>query len=115
MISTCSVLCPAATDGRYRGLRDVLKTLLREEGAHALYKGLSAVMLRAFPANAVRKHTHATNKFFSISTSFACCPENVDYSVQVKMVWRVVYISQLITAVDKNTLPSHAFRNSHFS
>uniref|UniRef100_A0A671PVN2 Mitochondrial carnitine/acylcarnitine carrier protein-like n=1 Tax=Sinocyclocheilus anshuiensis TaxID=1608454 RepID=A0A671PVN2_9TELE len=47
-----------ATDGRYRGLRDVLKTLLREEGAHALYKGLSAVMLRAFPANAVRKHTH---------------------------------------------------------
>ncbi|XP_016374835.1 mitochondrial carnitine/acylcarnitine carrier protein-like [Sinocyclocheilus rhinocerous] len=41
-----------ATDGRYRGLRDVLKTLLREEGAHALYKGLSAVMLRAFPANA---------------------------------------------------------------
>ncbi|XP_026097316.1 mitochondrial carnitine/acylcarnitine carrier protein [Carassius auratus] len=41
-----------ATDKRYRGLRDVLKTLLREEGAHALYKGLSAVMLRAFPANA---------------------------------------------------------------
>uniref|UniRef100_A0A671RMF7 Mitochondrial carnitine/acylcarnitine carrier protein-like n=1 Tax=Sinocyclocheilus anshuiensis TaxID=1608454 RepID=A0A671RMF7_9TELE len=57
-----------ATDRRYRGLRDVLKTLLREEGAHALYKGLSAVMLRAFPANAVRKRTHAANTFFNIST-----------------------------------------------
>ncbi|CAM4683652.1 unnamed protein product [Leuciscus chuanchicus] len=41
-----------ATDGRYQGLGDVLRTLLREEGARALYKGLSAVMLRAFPANA---------------------------------------------------------------
>ncbi len=100
--------------GRYRGLRDVLKTRLREEGAHALYKGLSAVMLQAFPANAVRKHTHATNTFLSISTSFACCCEKVDYSVLVKMVWGAIYISQLITAVDKNTLPSHAFRNLHF-
>ncbi|KAI5095468.1 mitochondrial carnitine/acylcarnitine carrier protein isoform X1, partial [Silurus meridionalis] len=42
-----------AADGRYSGLVDVLRTLLREEGARALYKGLSAVMLRAFPANAV--------------------------------------------------------------
>ncbi|KAK3519117.1 hypothetical protein QTP70_017050, partial [Hemibagrus guttatus] len=41
-----------AADGRYSGLVDVLRTLLREEGARALYKGLSAVMLRAFPANA---------------------------------------------------------------
>ncbi|KAG7323860.1 hypothetical protein KOW79_013562 [Hemibagrus wyckioides] len=41
-----------AADGRYSGLMDVLRTLLREEGARALYKGLSAVMLRAFPANA---------------------------------------------------------------
>ncbi|KAK7131762.1 hypothetical protein R3I93_018354 [Phoxinus phoxinus] len=41
-----------AADGRYQGLRDVLRTLLRDEGARALYKGLSAVMLRAFPANA---------------------------------------------------------------
>ncbi|XP_060750793.1 mitochondrial carnitine/acylcarnitine carrier protein isoform X2 [Tachysurus vachellii] len=41
-----------AADGRYSGLADVLRTLLREEGARALYKGLSAVMLRAFPANA---------------------------------------------------------------
>ncbi|XP_053339397.1 mitochondrial carnitine/acylcarnitine carrier protein [Clarias gariepinus] len=41
-----------AADGRYSGVVDVLRTLLREEGARALYKGLSAVMLRAFPANA---------------------------------------------------------------
>ncbi|XP_056100815.1 mitochondrial carnitine/acylcarnitine carrier protein [Rhinichthys klamathensis goyatoka] len=41
-----------AADGRYQGLGDVLRTLLRDEGARALYKGLSAVMLRAFPANA---------------------------------------------------------------
>ncbi|XP_062398190.1 mitochondrial carnitine/acylcarnitine carrier protein [Sardina pilchardus] len=41
-----------AADGRYRGLMDVLRELLREEGARALYKGFSAVMLRAFPANA---------------------------------------------------------------
>lgn len=41
-----------AADGRYSGLADVLQTLLREEGARGLYKGLSAVMLRAFPANA---------------------------------------------------------------
>ncbi|KAG5281750.1 hypothetical protein AALO_G00048400 [Alosa alosa] len=41
-----------AADGRYRGLMDVLKELIREEGARALYKGFTAVMLRAFPANA---------------------------------------------------------------
>uniref|UniRef100_A0A4W4F842 Uncharacterized protein n=1 Tax=Electrophorus electricus TaxID=8005 RepID=A0A4W4F842_ELEEL len=41
-----------AADGRYKGLVDVLRVLLWKEGAGALYKGLSAVMLRAFPANA---------------------------------------------------------------
>ncbi|XP_019746303.1 mitochondrial carnitine/acylcarnitine carrier protein-like [Hippocampus comes] len=41
-----------AIDGKYRGLVDVLRTLLREEGAKALYKGFMAVFLRAFPANA---------------------------------------------------------------
>ncbi|XP_077371462.1 mitochondrial carnitine/acylcarnitine carrier protein-like isoform X1 [Festucalex cinctus] len=41
-----------AADGKYRGLVDVLRTLLREEGAKALYKGFNAVFLRAFPANA---------------------------------------------------------------
>uniref|UniRef100_A0A3B3E1U0 Si:dkey-150i13.2 n=1 Tax=Oryzias melastigma TaxID=30732 RepID=A0A3B3E1U0_ORYME len=41
-----------AADGRYGGLWDVLRTLLREEGPKGLYKGFSAVLLRAFPANA---------------------------------------------------------------
>ncbi|XP_055045428.2 mitochondrial carnitine/acylcarnitine carrier protein [Misgurnus anguillicaudatus] len=41
-----------AADGHYKGLVDVLRTLLRNEGPRGLYKGLSAVMLRAFPANA---------------------------------------------------------------
>nr|XP_061803248.1 mitochondrial carnitine/acylcarnitine carrier protein-like isoform X2 [Nerophis lumbriciformis] len=41
-----------AADDKYRGLLDVLRTLLREEGAKALYKGFNAVFLRAFPANA---------------------------------------------------------------
>ncbi|CAB1354095.1 unnamed protein product [Coregonus sp. 'balchen'] len=34
------------------GFRDVLRELLREEGVASLYKGFTAVMLRAFPANA---------------------------------------------------------------
>ncbi|XP_069544867.1 mitochondrial carnitine/acylcarnitine carrier protein-like isoform X1 [Brachyistius frenatus] len=41
-----------AADGKYRGLVDVLRTLLRDEGPKALYKGFNAVFLRAFPANA---------------------------------------------------------------
>ncbi|XP_029012255.1 mitochondrial carnitine/acylcarnitine carrier protein [Betta splendens] len=41
-----------AAEGQYRGLLDVLRTLLRDEGPSALYKGFNAVFLRAFPANA---------------------------------------------------------------
>ncbi|KAM9786263.1 mitochondrial carnitine/acylcarnitine carrier protein-like [Neosynchiropus ocellatus] len=41
-----------AADGKYTGLVDVLRTLLREEGPRGLYKGFNAVFLRAFPANA---------------------------------------------------------------
>ncbi|XP_061075403.1 mitochondrial carnitine/acylcarnitine carrier protein-like isoform X2 [Conger conger] len=41
-----------AAEGHYRGLRDVLLKLIQEEGPGALYKGFTAVMLRAFPANA---------------------------------------------------------------
>ncbi|XP_053704420.1 mitochondrial carnitine/acylcarnitine carrier protein isoform X1 [Synchiropus splendidus] len=41
-----------AADGKYTGLVDVLRTLLREEGPKGLYKGFNAVFLRAFPANA---------------------------------------------------------------
>ncbi|KJE91797.1 solute carrier family 25 [Capsaspora owczarzaki ATCC 30864] len=42
-----------APDGTYpNGLRDVFRTLVRNEGYLALYKGIGPVMLRAFPANA---------------------------------------------------------------
>ena len=44
-----------APEGTYpRGVRSVLAQLIREEGAAALFKGFVPVMLRAFPANAVR-------------------------------------------------------------
>ncbi|KAF4093504.1 hypothetical protein AMELA_G00002700 [Ameiurus melas] len=40
-------------EGKYpNGFRDVLRELIREEGMASLYKGFTAVMLRAFPANA---------------------------------------------------------------
>ena len=43
-----------AAEGMYpNGVRDVLRELIREEGVRSLYKGFTAVMLRAFPANAV--------------------------------------------------------------
>ncbi|XP_041092945.1 mitochondrial carnitine/acylcarnitine carrier protein-like isoform X2 [Polyodon spathula] len=41
-----------APEGKYSGFRNVLRELIREEGLGSLYKGFSAVMLRAFPANA---------------------------------------------------------------
>ncbi|XP_069501566.1 mitochondrial carnitine/acylcarnitine carrier protein-like isoform X2 [Ambystoma mexicanum] len=41
-----------APEGRYSGFLDVLREVLREEGPRGLYKGFTAAMLRAFPANA---------------------------------------------------------------
>ncbi|PVD25199.1 hypothetical protein C0Q70_15697 [Pomacea canaliculata] len=42
-----------APHGTYpNGIRDVARQLLREEGIMALYRGVTPVMLRAFPANA---------------------------------------------------------------
>lgn len=42
-----------APEGTYpNGVRDVMKKLIAEEGVLALYKGITPVMLRAFPANA---------------------------------------------------------------
>lgn len=50
----CSMSLPPAPEGKYpNGFRDVLRELIREEGVASLYKGFNAVMLRAFPANAV--------------------------------------------------------------
>ena len=43
-----------APEGKYlNGIRSVFVELMREEGLRALYKGVTPVMLRAFPANAV--------------------------------------------------------------
>jgi solute carrier family 25 (mitochondrial carnitine/acylcarnitine transporter), member 20/29 len=41
-----------APAGKYSGVADVLRELIRTEGIGALYKGIVPVMLRAFPANA---------------------------------------------------------------
>lgn len=41
-----------APAGTYGGIRDVFAELMRKEGPLALYKGVTPVMLRAFPANA---------------------------------------------------------------
>ena len=35
------------------GIRDVFRELMAKEGIFALYKGVTPVMLRAFPANGV--------------------------------------------------------------
>ncbi|KAI2809597.1 hypothetical protein RDWZM_003171 [Blomia tropicalis] len=42
-----------APDGRYpNGIRDVFGEIIKQEGLRGLYKGATAVFLRAFPANA---------------------------------------------------------------
>jgi len=41
-----------APEGKYNGVRDVFRHLMKEEGIRAMYKGCVPVMLRAFPANA---------------------------------------------------------------
>ena len=41
-----------APAGKYAGIGDVLRELIRTEGIGSLYKGIVPVMLRAFPANA---------------------------------------------------------------
>jgi hypothetical protein len=47
----CTILAP---HGKYpNGIRDVARELIREDGILALYRGVTPVMLRAFPANAV--------------------------------------------------------------
>nr|ACO12964.1 Congested-like trachea protein [Lepeophtheirus salmonis] len=41
-----------APEGKYSGLVDVYRHLMKEEGPRALFKGVVPVMTRAFPANA---------------------------------------------------------------
>lgn len=42
----------SAPNGKYKGLRDVFQTLIREEGPAALFKGIGPALFRAFLANA---------------------------------------------------------------
>ena len=41
-----------APEGTYKGVFDVYKRLINEEGTASLFKGLKPAVLRAFPANA---------------------------------------------------------------
>jgi hypothetical protein len=47
-------LCLAPSDKYPNGARDVFRELRKKEGIGALYKGTTAILIRAFPANAVR-------------------------------------------------------------
>ncbi|XP_057313457.1 mitochondrial carnitine/acylcarnitine carrier protein-like [Hydractinia symbiolongicarpus] len=42
-----------APPGTYTGIRDVFRKLVKQEGITALFKGLTPVMIRAFPTSAV--------------------------------------------------------------
>jgi len=49
---TCTLFL--APEGTYKnGLRGVFAEIMRESGPKGLFKGLSPVLVRAFPANAV--------------------------------------------------------------
>lgn len=61
MLNWCVAIAPdvlksrlqTAPEGTYpRGIRDVFLELMRQDGPRALFRGLSPVMIRAFPANA---------------------------------------------------------------
>lgn len=41
-----------ASPGRYSGINDVFKEVIREEGYSGLFRGLRPALIRAFPANA---------------------------------------------------------------
>jgi len=41
-----------APEGKYTGIYDVFKHLMKEEGLSAMYKGIGPALIRAFPANA---------------------------------------------------------------
>ncbi len=51
-IITCLFIAPS--DKYTNGARDVFRELRQKEGLGALYKGTTAILIRAFPANAVR-------------------------------------------------------------
>ncbi|CAI8006704.1 Mitochondrial carnitine/acylcarnitine carrier protein [Geodia barretti] len=42
-----------APEGQYTGIRHVFRELMRNEGPTAMFRGITPILLRAFPANAV--------------------------------------------------------------
>jgi hypothetical protein len=50
------VFCFVAPSDKYpNGVRDVFRELWKKEGLGSLYKGTGAILIRAFPANAVKQ------------------------------------------------------------
>ena len=51
-IDTLKSRYQTAPEGKYNGIRSVLREVLQKEGVAALYRGIGPTMIRAFPANA---------------------------------------------------------------
>ena len=64
--SCASFVAPAGT---YKGMYDAYTHLMKTEGIRALYKGFTPVMIRAFPANAVRNFIREKEKNNNLLTS----------------------------------------------
>eukprot|EP00064_Thunnus_orientalis_P014338 superscaffoldBa00002471_g14381 len=72
-----------APEGKYpNGFRDVLRELIREEGVASLYKGFTAVMLRAFPANAIPAGLKELLQGYTVEVLRRRPPDLVEFAVQ---------------------------------
>lgn len=88
-----------APEGKYpNGFRDVLRELLREEGVASLYKGFTAVMLRAFPANAVSTHALLTYSTYSLFNSSHSPASQRWYSHMLRPPYSLISYYHLIPA-----------------
>jgi hypothetical protein len=60
----CFLYCIAPSDKYPNGARDVFRELWRKEGVGSLYKGTTAILIRAFPANAVKLNSYISQYLF---------------------------------------------------
>jgi len=82
----------SAPEGKYTsGIRSVFVQLVREEGVLALYKGVTPVMLRAFPANAVSCSQTVTFRDISAVNSH----KDFDLALRWDCHWRAARLLQL--------------------
>ncbi|KAG5891713.1 hypothetical protein JTB14_016096 [Gonioctena quinquepunctata] len=73
-----------APEGTYKnGIRDVFKHLMKNEGPLALYKGITPVLLRAFPANA------------ACFVGFELCKQFIDFLFPKEKILPVIHESDL--------------------